>query len=167
MLSTKIVFCTTFLKVQRVFLENKNRFVLNFAFQISSNILDEPLSNEPVKKKCGFFTKCCLFGTVSGLIIIFALSISGFLAFKIFNETKEDISEMISEIERITFENEKLSKMLDFATATTPTTTTATTTTATTTTATPTTQPTEKLQLFISSEEMNWFEANRVILHFF
>ena len=76
-------------------------------------------------------------------------------------------NEMNYEIERITCENEKLSRKLNFATATTATTTTAPTTTATTTTSTPTTKPTEKLQLFISSEELNWFEANRVTLQFF
>jgi len=50
----------------------------------------EPLADEGLKMKCRFVTKCCLLGTVSGLLIIFALSISGFFAFKIFNERKED-----------------------------------------------------------------------------
>ena len=89
---------------------------------------------------------------------------------------KEDINEMNYEIERLTFENKELSRKLYFATVTTATTTTTTTTTATTTTdpkttPTPTTQPhfisLEKLQIFVSSEELNWFEANRVTLQFF
>ena len=70
---------------------------------------------------------------------------------------KHDLNEMNYEIERITYENEKLSRELRFATATT----------ATTTLATPTTQPLEKLQIFVSSEELNWIEANRVTLQFF
>ena len=73
---------------------------------------------------------------------------------------KHDLNEMNYEIERITYENEKLSRELRFATA-------STATTATTTLATPTTQPLEKLQIFVSSEELNWFEANRVTLQFF
>ena len=62
-----------------------------------------------MKKKCRFVTKCCLFGTTFGLIIIFALSISGFFAFKIFN----DVNEMTYEIERVNCENEKLSRRLN------------------------------------------------------
>mgnify|MGYP001420332372 CR=1 FL=1 len=96
-----------------------------------------------MKKKCGFFTKCCLFGTVSGLIIIFALSISGFFAFKIFNEMKQDLNEMTYEIERVNHEiervnceNEKLSRRVN---------------------------ATEKEVFFYSTEKMNWFEAKRVI----
>ena len=65
---------------------------------------------------------------------------------------KEGIYEMSYEIERITYENEILSRELDFATATTTT---------------PATQPLEKLQIFVSSEELNWFEANQVTLQFF
>ena len=80
-----------------------------------------------MKKKCRFVTKCCLLGTVSGLLIIFALSISGFFAFKIFNEMKEDCYVNVSgEL-----------------------------------------NPKENLAFFPSTEKMNWFEANRVILHFF
>jgi len=60
----------------------------------------EPLADEDVKKKCRFVTKCCLFGTVSGLIIISALSISGFLAFKMFNEMKEDIYEILKIVQQ-------------------------------------------------------------------
>ena len=89
-----------------------------------------------MKKKCRFVTECCLFGTVSGLIIIFALSISGFFAFKMFNEMKQDLNEMTYEVERVNCENEKLSRRLN---------------------------PTEKEVFFYSTKRMNWFEANRVI----
>ena len=68
----------------------------NFGFQISCNILDELLADEPVKKKCRFFTKWCLFGTASAFMIIIALSISGFFAFKIFNEMREDCYVIVS-----------------------------------------------------------------------
>ena len=89
-----------------------------------------------MKKKCGFVTKCCLFGTVSALIIIFTLSIIGLFAFKMFNDMKQDLDEMTYEIERVNCENEKLSRRLN---------------------------PTEKVEFFYSTEKMNWFEANRVI----
>ena len=67
---------------------------------------------------------------------MFALSISGFFAFKIFNEMKQDLNEMTNEIERVNCENEKLSRRLN---------------------------ATEKLEFFYSTEKMNWFEAKRVI----
>ena len=95
-----------------------------------------------MKKKCRFVTKCCLFGTFSGSIIIFALSISGFFVFKMFTEMKQDLNEMTYEIERVNYEiervkceNEKMSRRLN---------------------------ATEKEVFFYSTEKMNWFEANRV-----
>ena len=95
-----------------------------------------------MKKKCRFFTKCCLFGTTLGFTIISALLVGGFFGFKMFNEMKQrernmrfDIFKKDLEIKRITCENEKLSKEL---------------------------HPT-KLVFFRSTKRMTWFEANRVI----
>ena len=85
-----------------------------------------------MKKKCRFFTKCCLFGTASGFIVISALLVGGFFTLKKFNE-------VTYEVERLSCENEKLSRELN---------------------------PTE-LIIFNSTEKMNWFEANRVIVQIF
>ena len=75
-------------------------------------------------------------------MVISAWLVGGFFAFKMFNEMKQNLNETTYEIERVNYEiervdceNEKLSRRLNV---------------------------TEKEEFFYSTEEMNWFEANRV-----
>ena len=70
-----------------------------------ANILDELLADEGVKKKCRFFTKCCVFGTAFGFMVISAWLVGGFFTLKKFNE-------MTYEVERLTYENFKLCREL-------------------------------------------------------
>ena len=88
-----------------------------------------------MKKKCRFFTKCCVSGTAFVLVVISAWLVSGFFTLKKFNEMTQEVESLSYDVERLSYENFKLCREL---------------------------HPT-KLIFFPSTDKMNWFEANRVI----
>ena len=93
------------------------------------------LADEDVKKKCRFFTKCCVFGTAFVFMVISAWLVGGFFTLKKFNEMTHEVESLSYDVERLSYENLKLCREL---------------------------HPT-KLIFFPSTDKMNWFEANRVI----